>query len=435
MLSCPDDSNSTITDYYLSPTRGKRKAPESDDLPVKPENGSGNGDGSGAGSDGSSHGDGINPTSIDLTADSLAHLVGDTIEPTILVGSSQWAKNFTIKFSRGQVLLDSNNLLLLLNSSSKCNCICKLIQERANIYLTMTITSNASGHLSKCKIQCSLLDTDQKPIRIENTNDAKPVVLSRFAVDFKTVSNLFANVDRQKETIISRKDTKFTIDYEIQDDQCGDLGFDEVDVEEKVFDGDWAVKYHYQMSVAPSKLKRFFDPANKIENSIVNLRIYEIANRVRVLKLELDNIESQYKQPCDHYIWTDLRQSMTETSGFNDDDKDDAEAKVQDAKYSTKFIKEVCKDQANLIMIASFSKTNLMNISKISVPSLMMYLTLSPTPALFAYNTGEVEMYIYLGQFVSPALDAEIEYVKKKLEAKQRIENESETANEKVRNV
>jgi hypothetical protein len=407
MLSCPDDSNSTINDFY-STTLGKRKA-KSESAPA--------------------NADGINPTSIDLTADSLAHLVGDTVDTIVpAFAPSQWAKNFTIKFSRGQVLLDSNNLLLLLNSSSKCNCICKLIQERVSIYLTMTITSNASGHLSKCKIQCTLLDTDQKPIRIEDTNDPKPVVLSRFAVDFKTVSNLFANVDRQKETIISRKENKFTIDYEIQDDQCGDLGFDEVDVEEKVFDGDWAFKYHYQMSVAPSKLKRFFDPANKIENSIVNLRIYEIEQKVRVLKLELDNIESQYKQPCDHYIWTDLRPSMSETSGFDaDDDKDDTGlAKGQDVKYSTKFIKDVCKNQENLVMIASFSKTNLMNISKISVPSLMMYLTLSPTPALFAYNTGEVEMYIYLGQFVSPALDAEVEYVQKKLQAKQRIENEGE---------
>lgn len=346
---------------------------------------------------------------------------------------SEQGSNFIIQFRRGQCVLDGNNFLLLLNSTTTANpnAVCKLVRETTGqCLLTITITSYTPPHRTKCTIKCALLDNNNKAITLKTESQQ---ILSEFIVDFKQLSNIFKHVDRQEEIIIRRDGDLFTVEYETKEkDQCFNIEFHQVEVDEDVFNIP-PIQYQYQVSVVTQKLKKFFDHANSIENTMVIVRLYR-HGKLLALKLELDKMDSEIKRKCETCI--DVQHGNGDIS---------LEA-VEDTKAETIHqIRAICKDQQNLVMIAVFNKTNFMQISKINAPSIVMNLGMNPnqfeqkmdpntkrpcfdshgkpimqatplTPGMFAYNTGEVDLSIYLVQFDPPALEGEIEFVRSKLQ-------------------
>lgn len=348
--------------------------------------------------------------------------------PIITMPDMTDSSNFIIQFRRGQCVLDANNFLLLLNSTTNPNAACKLVRETTGqCLLTITINSDSPPHRTKCAIKCAWLDNDTKKVKPESQQ-----TLSEFTVDFKQLSNIFKHVDRQEEIIIRRNGNLFTVEYETKEkDQCFNIDFHQIDVNEDSLNIP-PIQYQYQVSVVTQKLKKFFDHAHTIANTMVIVRLYG-RGKLLALKLELDTMDAEVKRKCETCI--DVQH------GYGGDIPMEAE----DTKETINQIKEICKDQQNLVMISVFNKTNFMQISKIGAPSIVMNLGMNPnrfeqridpntkrpkfdsngnpvmqaTPALpgmFAYNTGEVELSIYLVQYDVLALEGEVEFVRSKLQ-------------------
>ncbi len=368
-----------------------------------------------------------------LDLSSLNDPLNDPLTTTSIVPLNNVESNedFTIQFNGGLCLLDANNFLLLLNSSKNANVDCELVQEEEHFcHLIMKITSLAPPHLSKCVIKCLNMN--------KGTKKTEGTIVSRFSVDFKQLSNILKYVDRQQVIVIRRNENRFTVEYET-DDQCFDVDFHQVHVGELLPDVPASLQYQYQASVVTKKLKKFVDHARDIDNSMVIVRVYR-KGKVQALKLELDNQASEIKQNCATIIGTrDVKHTTQDTPLEAEEDVDQKEIRRQEISF-----KEVCRDQQNLVMIAVFNKNDFMNVAKINVPSIVMNLGMDPnaerqkidpntrqpmfypngqkqmertphTPGMFAYNTDDVEMSIYLGQFDNPASEAEIEFVRRKL--------------------
>lgn len=385
----------------------------------------------------------ITPDSIDLS--SLDDpLVTKTNVTTNVITTTALTDQFIIQFRRGQTLLDANSFLLLLNPASKPNVVCKLVrclQDGSSQHvLSMMITNDSPGHMSKCAIKCSLLEENENKMEMEKSKRVKlehDVTVSQFIVDFKQLSNILKNVDRQQPTIIRRNGHTFTVEYEIKN-QLFDVDFHEVVAD----DIPWfipPVTYQYEGSIVTQRLKKYFDQAGPIENSVVIVRVYNHGTTT-VVKIELDNKDAaENKQKCQTLIGTRATPMEAEP---------ELESETQDGDNHESF-KDICNDQNNLIMIAAFNKREMMNLSKINTESINIKLGMNPNrlqeaidpntgriilgddgkprmlpsfsiPGLFTYNTSEVELSIYLVQIECPALEGEIEFVREKLQKLQR---------------
>lgn len=346
------------------------------------------------------------------------NLLDMTLDTTDMEIKSDFSDHFIIRFAQGIMLSKAVQYLSVLNKSVKCNIICKLIQDpfknesqtNETVFLSMHIRTETPQNVTKCTIPCTI---------VQKTNDSfspltlTPVktrtILSQFACGWEKIRNVFSFLDDQSEVFIRREQTHFFVEYETTEDVSIKVDFGEIAVTndheyENPIDT-ITVVYKYQLEIIPKKIKRFVEQADKIENTLVNVLIYQIPGKANVLKMELDARFNENKETCEVVIGS-TRMTNPSTTIIPDDAPVEATIdSVSPPVKSSRYFKEISDNNNNLVFVNFYDKGTLVNIFKMNVNSLNMFVTfdldendyVQNTPALFLHKDANgVELSIYV---------------------------------------